>query len=49
MRARWQAARAAPDAGIRHAGTVINPLLAEGQVLGGIMQGLGACLFEEAI
>jgi carbon-monoxide dehydrogenase large subunit len=30
------------------AGTIINPLLAEGQVLGGIMQGLGACLLEEA-
>jgi aerobic carbon-monoxide dehydrogenase large subunit len=36
-------------AAVDDAGTVINPLLAEGQVLGGIMQGLGACLFEEAI
>ena len=31
------------------AGTIINPLLAEGQVHGGIMQGLGACLLEEAV
>lgn len=29
------------------AGTIINPLLAEGQVLGGIAQGLGEALFEE--
>jgi carbon-monoxide dehydrogenase large subunit len=31
------------------AGTVINPLLAHGQVLGGAVQGLGECLIEEAI
>ncbi len=30
-------------------GTVINPLLAEGQVLGGVVQGLGAALMEEAV
>jgi aerobic carbon-monoxide dehydrogenase large subunit len=30
------------------AGTIINPLLAEGQVHGGIVQGLGAVLMEEA-
>jgi carbon-monoxide dehydrogenase large subunit len=29
------------------AGTIINPLLAEGQVLGGTVQGLGAVLTEE--
>jgi aerobic carbon-monoxide dehydrogenase large subunit len=31
------------------AGTIVNPLLAEGQVLGGTAQGLGECLFEEAL
>jgi len=30
------------------AGTIVNPLLAEGQVLGGTVQGLGQCLVEEA-
>ena len=30
------------------AGTIINPLLAEGQVIGGAVQGLGACLTEQA-
>jgi carbon-monoxide dehydrogenase large subunit len=30
------------------AGTVINPLLAHGQVIGGVVQGLGECLVEEA-
>jgi carbon-monoxide dehydrogenase large subunit len=30
------------------AGTIVNPLLAEGQVLGGAVQGLGAILMEEA-
>jgi carbon-monoxide dehydrogenase large subunit len=30
-------------------GTVINPLLAEGQVIGGTVQGLGAVLVEEAV
>jgi carbon-monoxide dehydrogenase large subunit len=31
------------------AGAIINPLLAEGQVLGGVVQGLGAILMEEAV
>jgi carbon-monoxide dehydrogenase large subunit len=31
------------------AGTIINPLLAEGQVLGGIAQGIGEALYEEAL
>jgi carbon-monoxide dehydrogenase large subunit len=31
------------------AGTLINPLLAHGQVLGGTVQGLGECLSEEVI
>jgi carbon-monoxide dehydrogenase large subunit len=31
------------------AGTIINPLLAHGQVVGGAMQGLGECLIEEAV
>ncbi len=30
------------------AGTIMNPLLAEGQVVGGSAQGLGECLVEEA-
>jgi aerobic carbon-monoxide dehydrogenase large subunit len=30
------------------AGTIMNPLLAEGQVIGGSAQGLGECLVEEA-
>jgi carbon-monoxide dehydrogenase large subunit len=30
-------------------GKVVNPLLAEGQVLGAVAQGLGECLVEEAI
>jgi len=30
------------------AGRIMNPLLAEGQVVGGSVQGLGACLTEEA-
>jgi aerobic carbon-monoxide dehydrogenase large subunit len=30
------------------AGTIVNPLLAEGQVIGGSAQGLGECLVEEA-
>jgi aerobic carbon-monoxide dehydrogenase large subunit len=36
-------------AAVDDAGTIINPLLAEGQVFGGIVQGLGAVLMEEAI
>lgn len=31
------------------AGTIVNPLLAEGQVLGGTAQGLGQCLVEEVV
>ncbi len=47
-----------PDTGALHvrrlaavddAGTIVNPLLAEGQVVGGAAQGLGAILMEEAI
>jgi carbon-monoxide dehydrogenase large subunit len=30
-------------------GRVVNPLLAEGQVRGGVAQGLGECLVEEAV
>ena len=36
-------------AAVDDAGTIINPLLAEGQVLGGVAQGLGAVLTEEAL
>ncbi|HEY1274182.1 MAG TPA: xanthine dehydrogenase family protein molybdopterin-binding subunit [Thermoleophilaceae bacterium] len=35
-------------AAVDDAGTIINPLLAEGQVLGGVAQGLGECLSEAA-
>jgi aerobic carbon-monoxide dehydrogenase large subunit len=35
-------------AAVDDAGTIVNPLLAEGQVLGGAVQGLGQCLAEEA-
>ncbi len=35
-------------AAVDDAGTVINPLLAHGQVVGGAVQGLGECLVEEA-
>jgi carbon-monoxide dehydrogenase large subunit len=35
-------------AAIDDAGTIVNPLLAEGQVIGGVAQGLGQCLVEEA-
>jgi carbon-monoxide dehydrogenase large subunit len=31
------------------AGVIVNPLLAEGQVIGGVAQGLGASLVEEAV
>jgi carbon-monoxide dehydrogenase large subunit len=31
------------------AGTIINPLLAHGQVIGGTVQGLGECLTEEVV
>jgi carbon-monoxide dehydrogenase large subunit len=36
-------------AAVDDGGTVVNPLLAHGQVLGGVAQGLGECLVEEAI
>jgi carbon-monoxide dehydrogenase large subunit len=35
-------------AAVDDAGTIINPLLAEGQVIGGSAQGLGECIVEEA-
>jgi carbon-monoxide dehydrogenase large subunit len=35
-------------AAVDDAGRIVNPLLAEGQVIGGIVQGLGECLVEEA-
>ncbi|HEY2440748.1 MAG TPA: molybdopterin cofactor-binding domain-containing protein, partial [Solirubrobacteraceae bacterium] len=31
------------------AGTLINPLLVHGQVIGGVVQALGECLVEEAV
>jgi aerobic carbon-monoxide dehydrogenase large subunit len=36
-------------AAVDDAGTIINPLLAEGQVIGGSVQGLGASLVEEVL
>jgi aerobic carbon-monoxide dehydrogenase large subunit len=36
-------------AAVDDAGTLINPLLARGQVIGGAVQGLGECLSEEAV
>ena len=36
-------------AAVDDAGTIVNPLLAEGQVLGGSVHGLGACLVEEMV
>ena len=36
-------------AAVDDAGTVINPLLTHGQILGGLVQGLGECMVEEAI
>jgi carbon-monoxide dehydrogenase large subunit len=35
-------------AAVDDAGTIVNPLLAEGQVIGGAAQGLGQCLVEQA-
>jgi carbon-monoxide dehydrogenase large subunit len=35
--------------GVDDAGTVVNPLLAEGQVMGSAAQGIGQALFEEAV
>ena len=34
---------------VHDAGVLINPLLAEGQILGGVCQGLGGALFEEIV
>lgn len=36
-------------AAVDDAGVIVNPLLAEGQVIGGIAQALGECLTEEAV
>jgi carbon-monoxide dehydrogenase large subunit len=36
-------------AAVDDCGTIINPLLAHGQVIGGIAQALGECLVEEAL
>jgi aerobic carbon-monoxide dehydrogenase large subunit len=36
-------------AAVDDAGTIVNPLLAHGQVLGAIVQGLGECLTEEVV
>jgi carbon-monoxide dehydrogenase large subunit len=36
-------------AAVDDAGTVVNPLLAHGQVIGGAVQGLGECLLEEVV
>ncbi len=36
-------------AAVDDAGTIVNPLLAEGQVIGGSVQGLGASLVEEVL
>jgi carbon-monoxide dehydrogenase large subunit len=36
-------------AAVDDGGNVVNPLLAHGQVVGGIAQGLGECLVEEAV
>jgi carbon-monoxide dehydrogenase large subunit len=34
---------------VHDCGTVINPMIVEGQVIGGIAQGLGGTLFEEIL
>ncbi len=36
-------------AAVDDAGTIVNPLLVHGQVLGGIVQGIGQCLTEEVV
>jgi carbon-monoxide dehydrogenase large subunit len=36
-------------AAVDDSGRIVNPLLAEGQVLGATVQGLGQCLVEEAV
>ena len=35
--------------GVDDAGTIINPQLAHGQIVGGAVQGLGECLVEEVV
>jgi carbon-monoxide dehydrogenase large subunit len=35
--------------GVDDAGTIINPQLAHGQIIGGAVQGLGECLVEEVV
>jgi aerobic carbon-monoxide dehydrogenase large subunit len=46
MTGRWRVLRLAA---VDDAGTIVNPLLAEGQVIGATAQGLGECLVEEAL
>jgi carbon-monoxide dehydrogenase large subunit len=36
-------------AAVDDAGTIVNPLLAAGQVMGGVAQGVGECLLEEVV
>ena len=48
-RARHRAVACATARCGRRRGRILNPLLAEGQVLGGVVQGLGAVLVEEAV
>jgi carbon-monoxide dehydrogenase large subunit len=36
-------------AAVDDAGTIVNPLLVHGQVVGGVVQGIGQCLFEEVV
>jgi carbon-monoxide dehydrogenase large subunit len=36
-------------AAVDDAGTIINPLLVHGQVVGGVVQGIGQCLTEEVV
>jgi len=36
-------------AAVDDAGTIVNPLLVHGQVVGGIVQGIGQCLTEEVV
>jgi carbon-monoxide dehydrogenase large subunit len=35
--------------GVDDAGTIINPQLAHGQIIGGVIQGLGECVVEEVV
>jgi aerobic carbon-monoxide dehydrogenase large subunit len=41
--------RLAHLAGVDDGGTIVNPLLAHGQVVGGIAHGLGECLVEQVV